>query len=289
MSRVQRPRCRQTAGTVKKPQPAAATPGMDICELTLCVVEPSPVQRKLIDAELNKLGLTKIRYDDSGHAALESMATSLPDLVVSAMYLPDMTGAELVRAMRHDRRLESVPFMLISSETSFKMLDPVRQAGVVAILPKPFCLEDLRRALYSTVEFITPDEQALADIVVHDLKALVVDDSSLARRHIVRVLNNLGIQDISAAENGLQALEIIESSFFDFVVTDYNMPEMDGENLVRCIRSHSAQRSIPILMVTSEGDESRLAAVQRAGVSGICDKPFDSASVKFMIRQLLAS
>jgi two-component system chemotaxis response regulator CheY len=262
---------------------------MDISELTIAVIEPSAMQGKLIESELRKLGIGKILHQDCGQKALNSMERSVPDLVVSAMYLPDMTGAELVQAMRKEPRLEAVPFMLISSETSFDMLEPIRQAGVIAILPKPFDPSDLRRALYSTVEFIDPDENALADIALDDLRTLVVDDSSTARKHIIRVLNNLGIGDITTAENGLEAVEKIELSFFDLVVTDYNMPEMDGEKLTRYIRDHSSQRSIPILMVTSEGDQSRLSAVQQAGVSGICDKPFDTISVKQMIRQLLAA
>ena len=246
------------------------------------------MQGKLIEAELNKLGVSKVIYQCFGEAALASMHQDTPDLVISAMYLPDMTGAELVRTMRNDGCLEAVPFMLVSSETKFSMLDPVRQAGVIAILPKPFAPSDLRKALYSTVEFISPDENALADIALDDLKTLVVDDSPLARKHITRVLGNLGIREIATAENGMRAVKLIESTFFDLVVTDYNMPEMDGENLTRFIREHSTQRSIPILMVTSEGDHSRLSAVQQAGVSGICDKPFDPRHVKRMIRQLLA-
>ena len=262
---------------------------MDIAELSVAVIEPSAMQGKIIEAELRKLGINNILYQDSGAAALEELARTHPDLVISAMYLPDMTGAQLVQSMRHDPTLENLPFMLISSETSFAMLDPIRQAGVIAILPKPFDPGDLRKALYSTVEFISPDENALADIELDDLRTLVVDDSALARRHISRVLSNLGITDITTARNGVEALAVIESTFFDLVVTDYNMPEMDGEKLIRFIREHSSQGSIPILMVTSEGDQSRLSAVQQAGVSGICDKPFDTLSVKRMIRQLLAA
>jgi len=262
---------------------------MDISELTVAIVEPSTMQGKIIEAELNALGIDKILYQHTGKATLESMQRITPDLVVSAMYLPDMTGSELVTIMREDSHLQAIPFMLISSETSFAMLDPVRQAGVVAILPKPFDPDDLRRALYSTVEFITPDENALADITLDELKTLVVDDSSLARKHISRVLNNLGIIDITTATNGREAVDMIETTFFDLVITDYNMPEMDGENLTRYIREHSSQRSIPILMVTSEGNRSRLSAVQQAGVSGICDKPFDVSSVRQMIRQLLVA
>ena len=126
-------------------------------------------------------------------------------------------------------------------------------------------------------------------LALHKLQAVFgyVDDSAMARKHIARVLNNLGIHNITTAENGRQAMELIERNFFDLVVTDFNMPEMDGEALTRYIRERSSQRSIPVLMVTSEESGSRLSAVQQAGVSGICDKPFDTATVKQMIRQML--
>ncbi len=260
---------------------------MEISELSIVLVEPSPVQGKLIRAELEKLGICYICEHLTGEEALQELRTAQPDLVISSMYLPDMTGAELVIKIRRDSSLESTPFMLISSETSFAMIDPIKQAGAIAILPKPFNLEDLKRALYATVDFIHPDEHALADLAFDDLKTLVVDDSSMARKHISRVLSNLGIEHISTAENGLDAIEKIESNFFDLIVTDYNMPEMDGEKLTRFIRENSSQQTVPILMVTSEGDSSRLAAVQRAGVSGICDKPFEPEAVKQMIHQLL--
>jgi two-component system chemotaxis response regulator CheY len=70
----------------------------------------------------------------------------------------------------------------------------------------------------------------------------------------------------------------------DLIVTDYNMPEMDGREFVEYVRTRSWQQEVPILMVTSESSESRLAAVQEAGVSGICDKPFETA----LLQQLLA-
>jgi len=258
-----------------------------IHDLAITVVEPSAVQAQIIAGHLRTAGVRDVQAFHTGADVLAHLERFKSDLVISAMYLPDMTGAELVQHLRTSPHLEDLPFMLISSETSFAMLDPIRQAGVVAILPKPFAPQDLRRALFATLEFVNPDVAALADVVLDDLKVLVVDDSSTARKHIVRVLNNLGLENITTAENGRAAVELIEHNFFDLVVTDYNMPEMDGEMLTRHIRGHSSQRSIPVLMVTSEGDCSRLAAVQQAGVSGICGKPFDVITVKQTIRNLL--
>jgi len=259
-----------------------------ISDLAIAVVEPSSMQSRIIRERLHEMNVQNLQFFANGQSALENIKQSIPDLVISSMYLPDMTGTDLVLALRADEALEAVPYMLISSETSWASLDPIRQAGVVAILPKPFAVDDLRHALYSTVDLIMPDDHALADIVLDELRVLVVDDSSLARKHISRVLRNLGIETIETAENGREAVGMIENTYFDLVVTDYNMPEMDGEALTRYIRENSAQKAIPIMMVTSEANESRLSAVQQAGVSGICDKPFEPGAVRQMIHSLMS-
>lgn len=245
------------------------------------------MQGRIIRESLAKMDVVNVQFFQDGQTALDNIKLSVPDLVISSMYLPDMTGTDLVLGLRDDPDLEAVPYMLISSETSWASLDPIRQAGVVAILPKPFAVEDLRRALYSTVDLIMVDEDALVEIELDEIKVLVVDDSSMARNHISRVLRNMGIKDILTAENGREAMEMIEGTYFDLIVTDYNMPEMDGEALIRYVRESSTQKSIPILMVTSEENDSRLSAVQQAGVSGICDKPFEPEAVKQMIQQLM--
>lgn len=259
-----------------------------ISDLAITVIEPSSMQSKVIRERLNEVEVTNVQFFKDGQTALENIKQSIPDLVISSMYLPDMTGTDLVLGLRADPALEAVPYMLISSETSWSSLDPIRQAGVVAILPKPFEVDDLRCALYSTVDLIVPDEEALSDIQLDEIKVLVVDDSNLARNHISRVLRNLGIEDITTAENGVEAVGVIEANYFDLIVTDYNMPEMDGEALTRHVRENSTQNAIPILMVTSEENDSRLSAVVQAGVSGICDKPFEPGAVKQMILQLMS-
>ncbi len=261
---------------------------LSIHELSLLIVEPSATQAKIVCDRLKELQLSNLAVVETGAEALEFMLSTPPDLVISSMYLADTDAAKLVTAMRQSSRLESTPFMLISSETSFAELDPLRQAGVVAILPKPFEIKDLKRALYATLDHITVDEDALADIDAGSLSVLVVDDSRTAKRHISRVLNNLGIKKITTADNGLEAAKILNETYFDLLVTDYNMPEMDGEQLTRYIRQHSKQSSLPILMVTSEESGSRLSAVQQSGVSGICDKPFDPQIVEQLIRQVLS-
>ncbi len=261
---------------------------LSINDLSILIVEPSMTSTRFIGDQLKNLNVRNIECCDSGAKALASMRRSPPDLLASSMYLPDMTATDLIEIMRTDPELDEISFMLVSTETSFAKLDPIRQAGIVAILPKPFSRNDLRKALIGTTRFIESGRPEIEGLDFGELKVLVVDDSLMARKHIGRVLKNLDIENITEAENGSEAVEILERNFFDLVITDYNMPEMDGEELTRYIRVNGMQRSIPILMVTSEENGSRLAAVQQAGVSGICDKPFDTDTLMNMIQEIRA-
>lgn len=262
---------------------------LTIDKLSVLLVEPSGTQQKIIEHLLRELGIVQFVAVEKGHAALDRMAQYKPDLVISALYLPDITGTELVETMRAEKSLEDITFMLISSETSFRMLDPIRQAGTIAILPKPFNKDQLKAALHSTINLIDPQRVQWDEGELEDLKVLIVDDSLTARKHICKVLKGLGFNNITQAENGVAALEAIKVNFFDFIVTDYNMPEMDGKELVENIRKHSNQAGIPILMVTSENDDNRLAAVQKVGVSAICDKPFEPSTVRELIENIIRS
>ena len=156
-----------------------------------------------------------------------------------------------------------------------------------SILPKPFADEQLKRALYTTLNFLEPDRVNLQNHMVDDLSVLIVDDSLTARHYIKRTLNTLGISKISQAINGKEAIALIDENYFDLVVTDYNMPTMDGAELIRYIRDDSNQASIPVLMITSENDIERLAVVEQAGVSALCDKPFDLSTIRSLIQNIV--
>ncbi|PCI21444.1 MAG: two-component system response regulator [Piscirickettsiaceae bacterium] len=256
-------------------------------DLNILIVEPSHTQQRIIKRELNSLGINKVDAVSTAEQALEYIKTGAPDLLLSAYYLSDMTGSELLHTLREDETTHDICFILVSSVTDIRQLDTMRQAGVIAILPKPFSAKDLALALRTTLSHLNPHELELDESDIHDIQVLLVDDSALARKHITRTLKSMGIENISEAENGLQAIKLLEAQLFDLVVTDFNMPEMDGRELSSFIREKSSQQSIPIIMVTSEQNSSRLAAVQQAGVSAICDKPFEPESVRQLIANLV--
>lgn len=261
---------------------------LQINDIVVLLVEPSSTQQKIISKHLEEVGVGNIIAANNGQEALENIPVSNPDVVISALYLPDMTGTDLVHKMRENPETQDMAFILISSETRFRYLDPIRQAGAIAILPKPFNSEALLVAMQNTLDFIDPNSLSTTEFSPEELEVLIVDDSNMARKHIKRVLASLGIEKFTEATDGREAMEILSGQYFDLVVTDYNMPNMDGKELVDHIRNASSQASVPVLMVTSEENENRLAAVQQSGVSAICDKPFGVESVRSLVQQIFA-
>lgn len=262
-------------------------------DLRTLLIEPSLVQSKVMIARLAELGISDVRRVETAQTALElliPLGEKSPNLVLSALYLPDMSGIELLTQLRNDSTTQDLAFILISSETRPQVLEPVRQLGACAILPKPFSSEHLNNALMMTLDYLTVDHSLdQHEVDLEFIRVLLVDDSRAARNYMRKVLENMGIRNITEAENGHAAKALLEENTFDMLITDYNMPEMDGKELVEYVRTQSWQSHIPILMVSSETDHGRLAAVEQAGVSGICDKPFEPAMVKSLLERVLTS
>ena len=259
---------------------------LQIKDLTVLLIEPSTTQSKILRQVLNEEGISKLDLLSTGQEALDYLNASQPDLVISAMYLSDMTAIELLLKIRHNTQTRDTNFMLISSETSFAKIDPIKQAGVLAVLPKPFDRRDFRTALKAARDTLEVSHLTLENLDLDNLRGLIVDDSKTARRHISKLLTSCGIDNCLQTENGRQAIEVLHNESIDFIITDYNMPEMNGQELAEYL-SKSEFSYIPVLMVTSEADDCRLSAVRQAGVCALFDKTIDPASLKTALNNVL--
>lgn len=112
------------------------------------------------------------------------------------------------------------------------------------------------------------------------MKILVVDDFSTMRRIIKNLLKDLGFSNIQEADDGSTALPMLQQGDFDFVVTDWNMPGMQGIDLLRAIRADDKLKHQPVLMVTAEAKKEQIVAAAQAGVNGYVVKPFTAATLK---------
>jgi two-component system chemotaxis response regulator CheY len=111
------------------------------------------------------------------------------------------------------------------------------------------------------------------------LKYLVVDDFSTMRRIVRNLMKELGYTNVEEAEDGAVALQKLKGSSFDFVVTDWNMPNMDGLTLLQSVRADPALKHIPVLMITAEAKKENIIAAAQAGASGYIVKPFTAGTL----------
>lgn len=112
-----------------------------------------------------------------------------------------------------------------------------------------------------------------------NLKFLVVDDFSTMRRIVRNLLKELGFSNVEEAEDGAIALRKLQNGDFDFIVSDWNMPNMDGLTMLKSVRADQALKKLPVLMVTAESKKENIVAAAQAGASGYIVKPFTAATL----------
>lgn len=112
------------------------------------------------------------------------------------------------------------------------------------------------------------------------MKILVVDDFSTMRRIVKNLLRQLGFENIDEAEDGAQAYTKLQNGDYGFVVSDWNMPNMDGLELLKKVRSNPELKDIPVLMVTAEAEKDKVITAIQAGVNNYVVKPFTGKILK---------
>jgi two-component system chemotaxis response regulator CheY len=118
------------------------------------------------------------------------------------------------------------------------------------------------------------------------MKILIVDDFPTMRRIIKNLLKDLGYENVDEAEDGAIGLEKLRNSSFDFVVSDWNMPNMDGLTMLQNIRADPNLGNLPVLMVTAEAKKENIIAAAQAGASGYVVKPFTAATLEEKLNKI---
>jgi len=123
-------------------------------------------------------------------------------------------------------------------------------------------------------------------VIQKNIHILVVDDFPTMRRIVRNLLKDLGFENVDEAEDGVQALEKLRVAKFDLVVSDWNMPNMDGLTLLQNIRADAALASLPVLMVTAEAKKENIIAAAQAGANGYVVKPFTAATLEEKLNKI---
>ena len=124
-------------------------------------------------------------------------------------------------------------------------------------------------------------------MAVADMKFLVVDDFATMRRIVKNLLKEIGIQHMDEAEDGQMALRMLKGAKYDFVVSDINLPNMNGFELLRQIRADGDLKALPVLMVTAEAKKEDIITAAQAGASGYVVKPFTKATLEEKVSKIL--
>ena len=122
-----------------------------------------------------------------------------------------------------------------------------------------------------------------------DMQILIVDDFSTMRRIVRNLLNELGFQHTTEADDGSTAIPVLESKHIDFVVLDWNMPKMSGIDLLRWIRANEKLAKLPVLMVTAEAKREQIVEAAEAGVNGYVVKPFTAATLEAKLERIFGA
>lgn len=119
-----------------------------------------------------------------------------------------------------------------------------------------------------------------------EMKILVVDDHESMRRIEKQILNDLGYPNVDMADDGSTALPMVKTGKYDFVITDWNMPEMEGIDLLKAIRADEAIGKTPVLLVTAESKKERIVEAAQAGVNDYIVKPFNAETLSAKISRI---
>jgi serine/threonine protein kinase/DNA-binding NarL/FixJ family response regulator len=261
--------------------PPATGPGLT---LQVLLVEPSRTQSAIIRKYLQSQGVQHVTAVATGQAALEAVRRERPEVVLSALHLSDMTGVQLAEQIHGEFKAAAPGFVLISSETESAEAGSLSKCGKAVHLKKPFTPAQLVEAL----QVVAPGQSPPPAIpALGKVRVLIVDDSAPARLHIRGVLTRLGLSQVVEATDGAHAVATLAGATVDLIVTDYNMPHMDGRALVGYLKQNPATAAIPIILVTTEDDPGKLEAVRRLGVAAVCGKDFPPEVVQKVIAQLV--
>jgi two-component system chemotaxis response regulator CheY len=206
--------------------------------------------------------------------------------------LPDLNGLELPANIRSEFKVTAPVFVLNTSEEAESDPTLTSQLSRVQLLRKPFTQAQLAEALNQVTGASTSfapaklPSQTFGKVDRSRLRVMIVDDSATARINVRNVLQSLGFAQFLEVPDGAYAIATAARESCDLIVTDYNMPLMDGRALVSYLKQNPATAAIPIVMVTTETDPKVLDPVRRLGVVAVVEKAFPPSVVGPLLEAL---
>ena len=277
------------------------------------VVDDYEPMRKVTSSQLRSIGASSIMTANNGAEALRLLQNKRVDIVLSDWNMPVMTGLELLKAVRADKKFSLLPFIMITAEAERYRIEEAIDAGVDDLLVKPYtaiCLAERVEKALTTLRnpsarstpvrqipkvhseaYAHPDQPLPAFDPAFPVEPgrptiLVVDDTPDNLLLVSHLFNDT--YRVRIAHNGEKALHICQSNDPpDLVLLDIMMPDMDGFEVARLMREHPTSVSIPIIFITAMTGETERHRGMELGAVDFVTKPIDPDSLKLRVRNFM--
>lgn len=243
----------------------------------ILIAEDSSVIRKALKNKLEKYG-AKVTQAKDGQQALEIALSNKFDLIISDIDMPRLDGFSLCEKLKNIPGTRSIPVIILSSHDSDSDIDRGFQIGAAAYIQKSEASSHLQDTIDKVLRKATFQRERLI---------LIADDSPTIRNIVEKGLAEAGFQ-VATAVNGKLALESIKSRRPDLILSDINMPEMDGIDFCKKVRSDPDLATIPFMVMSSNNDRAIVRRMLYRGASAYIVKPFIVEQLVITVEKLLS-
>ncbi len=244
----------------------------------ILLVDDSKVIHTHVGGLLSDAGYEVISAMD-GLEGLNVVNAELPDLIISDVEMPNMDGFEMCYQIKEDPETAEIPLLILSSRGGGVDIDRGFDVGANDYLTKPVDEQDLLSRLEQTLGVENKGKRE---------KIVVAEDSLVQRNLIVQGLEHQGF-DVRSAKNGELGLELVLEDAPDLIITDSDMPVMDGRGLTREVRKHEHLKDVPVVMLTATDTVKERAKGKHAGVNAYLAKPFVPDKVVVIAERMIAA
>jgi len=231
----------------------------------ILVVDDSSMMRKALQAILAPLKL-KVTEAADGQAGLDLVPDNRFDLIVTDVNMPNMNGVDFCRRLKNNPSTRGIPVVMVSSFDSDADIDKGFQVGAAAYVSK----KEAQSNLLDIIRNIISKSDLHRGQTI-----MVVDDSRTIRKIVEKGLAQAGFQVVTAV-NGKEALEILDRNQPDLILSDIDMPEMNGFQFCDAVHSHPDFVSIPFVVMSSNSDRAHMKRMLQYGAEAYITKPFNT-------------
>lgn len=242
------------------------------------VVDDSKVIRRILRTYLLNEFDAEVTEASDGAAGLVLAGEERYDLICADVEMPAMSGLDFCREVHREGPNRSTPVVIISTRDSEADIEAGFAAGAAAYIPKPFTQAQLRRV----VEDVWRTQANVAGRVI-----LVVDDSAPIREMVCQGLVEAGLRTVCAVD-GVEAVTCLEEHSIDLILSDMEMPRLDGLGLLEACRQHSAWATIPFLFMSTVSEQEAVRAMLTHGAVGYLHKPFSIDHLVVLVEKYLS-